>query len=141
MTDSLAQPSCSITSIDTIDLSSFETLKLPDPVTIDFGSNGTSSTTYAGSGGTYTVSIGAGGGGGYTYGNGLGTISIGSLTSADISFSWQNTEWVNRFPEWNRIEKMCKEYPGLKIAFEKFKTTYDLVKDDYDAPPEKRIKP
>jgi hypothetical protein len=36
---------------------------------------------------------------------------------------------------------MCEQYPGLKIAFEKFKTTYYLVKDDYDTPEDKRPKP
>jgi len=36
---------------------------------------------------------------------------------------------------------MCDEYPGLKIAFEKFKTTYKLVKDDYDTPKDKRKTP
>ncbi len=43
-------------------------------------------------------------------------------------------EWENGFPDWDRIQSMCKTYPGLRIAFEKFKTTYYLVKDDYDNP-------
>jgi hypothetical protein len=50
-------------------------------------------------------------------------------------------EWVNTFPEWDRVEKMCQEYPGLRIAFDKFKTVYKLVKDDYDTPKDKRAKP
>jgi hypothetical protein len=50
-------------------------------------------------------------------------------------------EFVDSFPEWARVEKMCEEYPGLKIAFEKFKTVYKLVKDDYDTPKDKRPKP
>jgi hypothetical protein len=54
---------------------------------------------------------------------------------------WGHTEWVDSFPAWSRVEKMCDEYPGLKIAFEKFKTTYNLVKDDFDLPPEKKVKP
>ncbi len=148
MNSSSAQPSCSITSVDTIDLSSITTLTLPDPVTLDFGNMTGTSSTYIGGhggGGTYTISIGnstiSGSGGGYAYGTGSGTVNIGPLTSSDISFTFQNDEWVHRFPDWNRIEKMCKEYPGLKAAFEKFKTTYNLVKDDYDTPPEKRIKP
>jgi hypothetical protein len=41
-------------------------------------------------------------------------------------------------PDINRIEKMCKEYPGLAIAFDKFKTTYNIVKDDYDNPKDKK---
>ena len=50
-------------------------------------------------------------------------------------------EFIDCFPEWSRVEKMCEEYPGLKIAFEKFKTTYKLVRDDYDTPKDKRLKP
>ena len=65
---------------------------------------------------------------------------IPPLNGINISV-WGQTEWVDSFPAWARIEKMCEEYPGLKFAFEKFKNTYNLVKDDYDSPPEKRIKP
>jgi hypothetical protein len=81
------------------------------------------------------VYIGTGGG----YSN-IGTVSI-SNTDTEYTINWGNEEWVNSFPEWDRIEEMCKEYPGLKIAFEKFKTTYKLVKDDYDTPKDKRKKP
>ena len=77
---------------------------------------------------TYTYSVGSGS---------SGTISITDLSS-EHEVSWGNKEWVDCFPEWARIQKMCDEYPGLKIAFEKFKTTYDLVKDDYDTPKDKR---
>ncbi len=76
----------------------------------------------------------------YASGSGIGTISITDLTS-EYAVSWGNTEWVDCFPEWSRIEKMCEEYPGLKIAFEKFKTTYHLVKDDYDTPKDQRKVP
>ena len=71
----------------------------------------------------------------YSYTSGS-TISIGGFSNI-----WGGSEWINSFPEWTRIEKMCEEYPSLKLAFEKFKNTYNLVKDDFDAPPEKRIKP
>ncbi len=47
-------------------------------------------------------------------------------------------EWENGFPDWDRIQSMCETYPGLKIAFEKFKTTYYLVKDDYDNPTDQK---
>ena len=81
------------------------------------------------------------------------TYSIGSLTTSQIStlsnISIDTSsfkidlpeEWVNCFPDFNRIEKMCKEYPGLAIAFEKFKTTYKLVRDHYDTPEDKRPRP
>ena len=82
----------------------------------------------------------------------LGTISISSgLTSASIaSLNTINTsqfniqfpeEWVDTFPEWGRIKDMCEQYPGLKIAFDKFKTTYLLVKNHYDTPEDQRPLP
>jgi hypothetical protein len=79
---------------------------------------------------------GAGGAGSFTIANGgamTGTIAIDPST-----FNWKDEEWVNAFPQWARIQEMCEQYPGLKIAFEKFKTTYKLVKDDYDHPKDKK---
>jgi hypothetical protein len=63
--------------------------------------------------------------------NSYSTISIGSIFG-------NNIEWQDGFPDWDRIQKMCKEYPGLQIAFDKFKTVYKLVKDDYDNPDTKK---
>lgn len=85
----------------------------------------------------------------YTYSNAYPTISVGSGASSTISsISTYDTfrinlpeEWVDTFPDWDRVEKMCQEYPGLRIAFDKFKTVYKLVKDDYDTPKDKRAKP
>ena len=90
----------------------------------------------------------------YTIGTGLGTASTITLTGGascyntgsvcitsgidSITSIWGGAEFVDSFPAWDRIEKMCTEYPGLKIAFEKFKTTYYLVKDDYDTPKDKK---
>ena len=72
----------------------------------------------------------------------LTTSQISSL-SIDTSTFQINIpeEWVNCLPDFDRIEKMCEEYPGLKIAYEKFKTTYKLVADHYDTPKDKRPKP
>jgi len=79
-----------------------------------------------------------------------GTISIGAfgsgatvtLSGAGTGYEWQMpTEWVDKFPDWDKVKKMCEEYPGLKIAFEKFQTTYKLVVDHYDTPEDKRPKP
>jgi hypothetical protein len=67
------------------------------------------------------------------------TIASGSGSS---SIFWGSpAEWVDGFPSWDRVQKMCNEYPGLKIAFDNFKTVYLLVKDDYDTPEDKRIRP
>lgn len=57
------------------------------------------------------------------------SITIDSLSNWDIP-----QEWINAFPDFNRIEDMCKKYPSLEIAFKNFKLIYELVKDDYDHP-------
>jgi hypothetical protein len=116
---------------------------LNDTITISSGSS---------SGSTYYYNTGAGvsgGTGNITIANGgavSGTISTGTFTigGAGSGHDWIYKfpeEFVDSFPEWSRIEDMCKQYPGLRIAFEKFKTTYYLVKDDYDTPEDKRPKP
>ena len=124
----------------TIDVASSSSYTLPDISSLD-----NSTITLTGSNSVGNVVIG----GGYTYStmasgaNGISAQSIDTITISNLNdFNWMApTEWVNGFPDWGRIEKMCNEYPALKIAFEKFKTTYKLVQDDYDTPPEKRIKP
>ena len=68
-----------------------------------------------------------------------GTYTIGNVNAS--TFSWGTQEFVDCMPDFNKIEKMCKEYPGLAIAFEKFKTVYKLVKDHYDTPEDQRPKP
>jgi len=72
-----------------------------------------------------------------------GASTFGSISTIDTSQFKISLpeEWVNCLPDFDRIEKMCKEYPGLAIAFEKFKTVYKLVKDDYDTPKDKRPRP
>jgi len=98
-------------------------------------------TLTSGTSGSYFYNTGAGMGGAgstsFTIANG-GISSIGSVTLDSTHFNWGDTEWVNAFPQWARIQEMCEQYPGLKIAFEKFKTTYKLVKDDYDNPKDKK---
>ena len=125
MNISSAQPNCSITSSDTItiDLSSITT----DTITL------TGSNAYAYTGSSYTISTGAG---------------TGGFIAQDISaidpniFTWKlPEEFVDAFPDFSRIQKMCETYPGLKIAYEKFVTTYKLVKDHYDTPEDQRPKP
>ncbi len=81
-----------------------------------------------------------------------GTYTIPALTTSQISqlqtiqidqyagdwgTSW-NQEWQHRFPDWGRVQDMCSKYPGLKIAFDNFKTFYEMCKDDYDNPTPKR---
>jgi hypothetical protein len=94
-----------------------------------------------------TITI-SGSGTGYTIGSSAGTYTIatsGTVTLDSINtstFNWKMPEeFVDAFPDYARIEKMCEEYPGLAIAFEKFKTVYKLVKDHYDTPEDQRPKP
>ena len=84
---------------------------------------------------------GTGSANGYTIASGTtSTVTLNDINAT--TFSWKMPEeFVDAFPDYDRIEKMCKEYPGLAIAFEKFKTVYKLVKDDYDTPKDKRPKP
>jgi hypothetical protein len=93
-----------------------------DTITISSGSSVSS--------GVYTIGSGSAGG-------------LTGITAQDIStFNWNlNEEFVNCLPDLDRVKKMCEEYPGLKIAYEKFVTTYKLVRDDYDTPKDKRPKP
>ena len=142
MSNSFQLPDYSITSSDTI------TLTNPGCVSGNI--------TVGGAGSSYYYNTGAGGvggfgnitisnGGTYTTGTGAGltATTISSLTTDQISaFTIQlPVEWQDKFPDWNKVCKMCDEYPGLKIAFEKFQTTYKLVVDHYDTPEDKRPKP
>ena len=79
---------------------------------------------------------------GYTIGTSIpsmtissnGNVGIGTISGLPAStFEWKNHEFVDAFPDYDKIQKMCKQYPGLRIAYEKFVTTYKLVKDDYDS--------
>lgn len=72
---------------------------------------------------------------------GVGAVGSGYLNSDTITISggsefiWKlPEEWVDSFPEWSRVQDMCKQYPGLEIALRNFRTVYTLVKDDYDNP-------
>jgi len=67
------------------------------------------------------------------------TSSIDTITIDSSSFTFNlPKEWVDCFPDWDRVEDMCKKYPGLEIAFRNFQTVYQLVKDDYDNPVPKK---
>ena len=52
------------------------------------------------------------------------SIDLGSLT-------FEKTVWQDSLPEMSDVETMCQHYPGLKKAFENFKTAYKLVEQDY----------
>lgn len=68
------------------------------------------------------------------------SFTLGSDDTIDIgSFNWGDPqEWVDSFPSWDKVQDMCKKYPGLEIALRNFQTIYTLVKDDYDNPTPKK---
>ena len=72
----------------------------------------------------------------YTVGSGI-TINDIDITTDQFTFNFPE-EWVDSFPEWDRVKDMCEKYPGLEIAFRNFQTVYQLVKDDYDNPTPKK---
>ena len=114
MNNSSAQETYSITlNSDTIDLSSITSA---NTVTLD-------TSTFAG---TYTIS------GSISTISTLDTVTLTSLDSSNWSFNLP-IEWVDSFPSYSEVEKMCKEYPALKIAFEKFKRTYVMIEDDWES--------
>ena len=60
------------------------------------------------------------------------TITLTGSSDYNIQYEIDfGDEWRTHFPDFKQVEKMCKEYPALEKAFEKFKTTYEMVKDDY----------
>ena len=103
-----------------------------DVFTIDLSSiNMNRTDNYISSGDTITIT--SSGGGGYS------TISTDTMSTDGYVFNWGATEeWVDNFPDWDRVKSMCQQYPGLEIALRNFQTIYTLVKDDYDNPKDKK---
>ena len=139
MTTSSLPQIYSITSSSGVD-----TITLSDTIVPNGGYINTGTVTLNGTGGAgniWTTSTGTSGPY-YTINTGAGVGGAGNVTIGGSEWIWKSPEeFVDCFPEWARIEQMCKEYPGLKIAFEKFKTTYHLVKDHYDTPKDQRPRP
>ena len=79
------------------------------------------------------------GSGGSTY-NYTSPITVSQIETIDLSNIESFTSFTNlykdefdgRFPDYDRVTEMCKEYPGLEIAYRKFKEVYKMVKEDYD---------
>jgi hypothetical protein len=104
--------------------------------TITLTSSSSDYITYTGTGASYnTITIGSAGSGGAVG----SSYTLGNIDISPATFNWKlPAEWVDSFPEWARVEDMCKQYPSLEIAFRNFKTVYHLVKDDYDNPTPKK---
>ncbi len=84
-----------------------------------------------------TITVNSGAAGTYTTINSLSGIDTVTIDNSSFTFNLPK-EWVDCFPDWDRVEDMCKKYPGLEIAFRNFQTVYQLVKDDYDNPTPKK---
>ena len=116
---------------------------LTDTITLD--STGTGTFTYTGAS-DYSYTYDSNSVSTITMSPSISTYSIGTISptistvSIDSSqFTWNMpVEWVGTFPDWDRVEDMCKKYPALEIALRNFKTVYQLVKDDYDNPTPKK---
>jgi len=80
-----------------------------------------------------TITLTSSGGGPVYTINSIDTISVG-----DFNINWGSEEWVDSFPDWNRIHDMRSKYPSLDIAMRNLETIYKLVKDDYDNPVPKK---
>jgi hypothetical protein len=130
-----ALTSCSGTGVstDTITIRSIPSLTTSDIITLS--NTGAVSGTIGAGTGYYSPGAGSGIS---SISTTAGTVTINSTFSySDLKIDLPE-EWVNCFPDYDRIQKMCKEYPALKIAYEKFITTYKLVKDHYDTPEDQR---
>lgn len=73
----------------------------------------------------------------------IGTITLNGIGGDTISFpsnfdgitigNYFPEEFVNAFPDWDKVEEMRKEYPALDIALKKFQEIYTMVEDDWRA--------
>jgi hypothetical protein len=111
-------------TIDTITISGTDTIAW-DSLTATDTSN---SITYVSSPSSYTYSTS----GTITFPS-ISTVQIGAINSIDTSSFTINLpeEWVNQFPDFDRVQKMCKEYPALYKVWRNFKSVYDMTLQDY----------
>jgi hypothetical protein len=135
-----------IQSLTTFDISSLSTLA-SDTITFrDYASNYTAGHNYGSFGSTmagnsYSTNSGL------TYVNTISpltTDSISAISSIDIStllntsWSLNRVEWVDMWPDFNKIKNMRDKYPALDKAMGKVVSIYNMVKDDYDNPVPKK---
>jgi len=74
----------------------------------------------------------------------LNTSSISAISSIDIStllntsWSLNQVEWIDAWPDFNKVKNMRDKYPALDKAMDKVVSIYNMVKDDYDNPVPKK---
>lgn len=73
-----------------------------------------------------------------TISTGINGISISDINTVTIGadgltgkYSLSDSIFENHI-DIDKINSMCEEYPGLRKVWDKFKTVYDLCKQDYD---------
>ena len=71
------------------------------------------------------------------------TIDISSIASSAVDtitledshwadkITWDIVEFEDGMPSVAKVEDMCKDYPALEQAYEKFKTIYAMVHQDW----------
>jgi hypothetical protein len=141
----------SLTSQDIQPLTTFDISSLgsvtSDTITFrDYQSNHTAGYNYGSFGSTmagnaYTTASGL------TYVNSIGpltTASIGAIGTVDIStllnrnWTLNSVDWVDTWPDFNKVKNMRVKYPALDKAMDKVISIYNMVKDDYDSPVPKK---
>jgi hypothetical protein len=135
-----------IQPLTTYDISTLSSLT-SDTITFrDYASNHTAGHNYGSFGSTmagnsYSTNSGL------TYTNTIGpltTDSIAAIGTIDISTllntSWtmNRVEWVDMWPDFNKVKNMRDKYPALDKAMDKVVSIYNMVKDDYDNPVPKK---
>lgn len=72
----------------------------------------------------------------------LDSLDIGEMMRQDAGKGMENMKFEdwndpkpfeNSVPSLEQIDKVCKEYPSLKIAYEKFKNVWRICYEDYRA--------
>jgi hypothetical protein len=137
-----------IQAITSFDISSLSSLVVgDDTITLrDYSSNHTAGYNYGSFGSTmagnsYSTNSGL------TYTNTIApltTASISAIGTVDIStllnrnWTLNSIEWVDGWPDFNRVKNMRDKYPALDKAMDKVVSIYNMVKDDYDNPVPKK---
>lgn len=138
----------SLTSKDIQPLTTFDISTLgsvtSDTITFrDYQSNHTAGYNYGSFGSTmagnaYTTASGL------TYINTINTSSISAIGTVDIStllnrnWTLNSVDWVDTWPDFNKVKNMRVKYPALDKAMDKVISIYNMVKDDYDNPVPKK---
>ena len=58
------------------------------------------------------------------------TIDLSTEHWAD-GITWESIEFEDSMPSVAKVEDMCNDYPALEQAYEKFKTIYAMVHQDW----------